>query len=128
MSSQTLNLREDLKTIMAEYKKLNPRLRRLDVAILGLTGLFIVNFLIVTIAKEVDAFTILATPANMALMAFPLAMAGLLMFVRIDVTRTFKKGVKQEDKDAIMKKSLLDLQIGAGIIALLLLVAVFFPY
>lgn len=128
MSSQSLKLREDLKTIFGEYRKLDPKIRKLDTAIIGLTTIFIVNFLIITISREVDSFTIQTTPANMALMVFPIFLAGLLMFARIDASRAIKKGIKRDERDAIVKKSMLDLRIGFGILILLLLLAVFFPY
>ncbi|RMG42440.1 MAG: hypothetical protein D6732_00805 [Methanobacteriota archaeon] len=128
MSSQSLKLREDLKTIFSEYRKLDPKIRKLDTAIVGLTALFTVNFLLITVSREVDSFTIKTTPANMALMVFPIFLAGLLMFARIDASRAIKKGVKKEERDAIVKKSMLDLRIGFGILVVLLLLAIFFPY
>ncbi len=128
MSSQSLKLREDLKTIFGEYRKIDPKIRRLDSAIVGLTGIFIVNFLVITVAKEVDTFTIKTTPANMALMVFPIFLAGLLMFARIDAARALKKGVKRDERNAIVKKSMLDLRIGFVALVLLLVFAIFFPY
>ena len=128
MSSSNLNLREDLKTVLREYRKIDPSIRFIDKMIFSLVLLFAVNFLVVTVAKETEVLTIKFTPANMGLMIFPLVLAGLLMFVRMDIGRAANKGLKKETKDSILKKSILDLTIGGTAVIVLLIIVVLFPY